>query len=151
MEYYPLLTWNPVPVMGDAISVIAVLVLIASSVDYNAVHEEVRTLRPDEYRRSLNMEGDTFIWNSALSPSGRRRYMRGMILLCISIGLLALGRFIQGDRTGTLVFGFGFALLAIAAVWRVRDAAACHESQSVRAQFGSKKLGAAIAFIASSD
>jgi hypothetical protein len=123
MEYYPLLTWNPVLAMGDAISVIAVLVLIASLVDYNAVHEEVRALRPDEYKRSLNIEAmDTFIWNSPLSPEGRRRHMRAMILLCISMGLLALGRFIQGDRTGTLVLGFGFALLAIAAVWRLRDA-----------------------------
>jgi hypothetical protein len=109
--------------MGEAISVIAVLVLIASLVDYNAVHEEVRALRPDAYKRSLNLESmDTFIWNSPLSQGGRRRYMRAMILLCISMGMLALGRFVLGDRTGTLVFGFGFALLAIAAVWRVHDA-----------------------------
>src|ERR1700745_1966680 len=90
--------WNPgLPVVGEAISVIAVLVLIASLVDYNAVHEEVRALRPDEYKRSLNIEAmDTFIWNSPLSPEGRRRSMRAMILLCASMGLLALGRFIQG-------------------------------------------------------
>jgi hypothetical protein len=109
--------------MGEVINVIAVLVLIASLVDYNAVHEEVRALRPDEYKRSLNLPTmDTFIWNSPLSQEGRRRYMRAAILLCISMGLLALGTFIQGDRTGTLVLGFGFALLAIVAAWRVRDA-----------------------------
>jgi hypothetical protein len=123
MEYSSLLLAILVPVMGEAISVIAVLVLIASLVDYNAVHEEVRALRPDEYKRSLNLPAmDTFIWNSPLSPGGRRRYMRAAVLLCISMGLLALGRFIQGDRTGTLVLGFGFALLAVAAIWRVRDA-----------------------------
>ena len=109
--------------MGEAISVIAVLVLIASLVDYNAVHEEVRALRPDEYKRSLNLQAmDTFIWNSPLSPNGRRRYLRSMILLCISMGLLAVGRFAQGDRTGALIFGFVFALFVTAIVCRARDA-----------------------------
>jgi hypothetical protein len=109
--------------MGEAISVIAVLVLIASLVDYNAVHEEVRAIRPEEYRRSLGLPAtDVFVWNSPLSPKGRRRYMRAMILLCISIGLLALGSFVQGQRTGALILGFGFALLLTAVVLRFRDA-----------------------------
>ena len=108
--------------MGEVISVTAVLVLIASLVDYNAVHEEVRAIRPDEYKRSLNLPAmDTFIWNSPLSLEGRRRYMRAMILLCTSMGLLALGRFIQGDRTGTVILGFVFALIATGIVWRVHD------------------------------
>jgi hypothetical protein len=108
--------------MGEAISVIAVLVLIASLVDYNAVEEEVRTLRPDEYKRSFNLEArDVLLWNSPLSLQGRRRYLRAMILLCSSIGLLALGCFLQGRQTGALVFGFGFALLLTAVVWRLRD------------------------------
>lgn len=109
--------------MGEAISVIAVLVLIASLVDYHAVEEEVRALRPDEYKRSLNLPARaTFIWNSPLSSQGRRRYLRAMILLCSSMGLLALGCFVQGRRTGALVLGFGFALILIAVVWRLRDA-----------------------------
>jgi hypothetical protein len=108
--------------MGEAISVIAVLVLIASLVDYNGVHEEVRALRPDEYKRSLNLPAmDNFIWNSPLSPEGRWRYMRASVLLCTSIGLLALWRFVQGDRTGALMFGFVFALHAIAVVWRMSN------------------------------
>ena len=108
--------------MGEAISVLAVLVLIASLFDYNAVHEEVRALRPEEYKRSPNLPAmDTFIWNSPLSPEARRRYMRATILLCISIGLLALWRFIQGDRTGALILGFGFALNVIAVAWRISD------------------------------
>ena len=108
--------------MGEAISVIAVLVLIASLVDYNAVQEEVRRLRPDEDKRSLILpESHIFIWNSPLSSQGRR-YLRAMILLCTSIGLLALGCLIQGRRTGALVFGFGFAPILIAVIWRLRDA-----------------------------
>jgi len=111
-----------VPVMGEAISVIAVLVLIASLVDYNAVEEEVRALRPDEYKRSLNLPARaTFIWNSPLSSQGRRRYLWAMILLCSSVGLLAFGSLVQGRRTGALVLGFVFALLLTAAVWRLRD------------------------------
>ena len=109
--------------MIDAISVIAVLVLIASLVDYNAVHEEVRTLRPDEYKRSLNLPTThTFIWNSPLSRHGRYRYLRAMILLSISMGLLALWRFAQGDRTGALVLGFVFVLIGISGISLVRDA-----------------------------
>ena len=109
--------------MGEAISVIAVLVLIASLVDYNAVEEEVRAIRPDDYRRSLNLPArDTFIWNSPLSLQGRRRYLRAMILLCISFGLLTVGCFVQGQRTGALVLGFGCALILTAVVWRLRDA-----------------------------
>ena len=108
--------------MGEAISVIAVLVLIASLVDYNAVEEEVRALRPDAYKRNLLPETDIFIWNSPLSSQGRRRYLRAMILLCSSIGLLALGCLIQERRTGALVLGFGFALILTAVVWRLRDA-----------------------------
>jgi hypothetical protein len=108
--------------MGEAISVIAVLVLIASLVDYNAVEEEVRALRADEYKRSLNLEArDVFLWNSPLSLQGRRRYLRAMILLCSSMGLLALGSLVQGKPTGALVLGFVFALTLIAVVWRLRD------------------------------
>lgn len=110
-------------IMGEAISVIAVLVLIASLVDYNAVEEEVRAIRPEEYKRSLNLPGlDTFIWNSPLSQQGRRRYLRAMTLLCISVGLLALGCFIQGQQTGAMVLGFTFALILTALIWRLRDA-----------------------------
>ena len=109
--------------MGEAISVIAVLVLIAALVDYNAVEEEVRALRPDEYKRSLNLPArHVFIWNSPLSRQGRRRYLRAMILLCSSIGLLALGSLVQGRRTGALILGFGFALILISVVWQLRDA-----------------------------
>ena len=108
--------------MGEAISVVAVLVLIASLFDYKAVHEEVWALRPDEYKRSLNLPAmDTFIWNSPLSPEGRRRYMRAAVLLCTSMGLLTLWRIVQGDRTGASMFGFVFALHAIAVVWRMSD------------------------------
>lgn len=109
--------------MGEAISIMAVLVLIASLVDYNAVHGEVRALRPNEHRRGLNLPAvDIFIWNSPISQKGRRRYMRAMILLCISMGLLAVGRFALGDRTGATIFGFAFALFVTAIVWRARDA-----------------------------
>jgi hypothetical protein len=108
--------------MGEAISLIAVLVLIASLVDYNAVEEEVRAMRPEEYRRSLSLPArDTFVWNSPLSQQGRRRYLRAMTLLCISLGLLAPGCFIQGQRTGAMVLGFSFALLLAAVIWRLRD------------------------------
>ncbi len=108
--------------MAETINIIAFLALIAALVDYNAVHEEVRAIRPDEYRRSLGSRAtDVFIWNSPLSPQGRRRYMRAQVFLCISMGLLTLGSFLQGSRTGTLVLGFAFALIAIALVWRLRD------------------------------
>jgi hypothetical protein len=108
--------------MDEAISVIAVLVLIASLVDYNAVEEEVRTLRPDEYKRSLNLPARaTFIWNSPLSSLGRRRHLRAMILLCSSITLLALGSLVQRRRAGALILGFGFALMLTAVVWRLRN------------------------------
>ena len=108
--------------MSEAINVIAVLVLIAALVDYNAVEEEVRALRPDEYKRSLNLPTrEPFIWYSPLSLQGRRRYLRAMALLSISMGLLALGSFVQGSRTGPLILGFAFVLLAIATVWRIND------------------------------
>ncbi len=113
VEKEPRLPCAGVPLVSNAILVIAVLLLIASLAQLDSVYEEVRTIRPDDYLRGLfSRAADTFIWNSPLSEAGRRRYMRSAILLCASLGLLALGHLVQGSRDGAL--GFGFVLTTCA-------------------------------------
>src|ERR1043166_4286336 len=111
----------------------AVISLICALAQYNAVHNEVQALRPDEYRRSLLLPGmDIFIWNSPLSEMGRRRYLRWRILLCVSTALLAFGFLLKRNNVGALVFGFPFTLFVIAFVCRVRDARRISERNSDR-------------------
>jgi hypothetical protein len=111
-------------VMSTASAIIfgfaAVFLLIAGTEGMSA-HERARVHFPTQFRDGelARYAMDTFVWMPALVPRAiRRQYLRSFIFASVSVGLLSLFFFMQGEIFGSLTFAIVFTVMTTQSITR---------------------------------